>query len=93
MDINQTVIDQPLFLIFKMKDLVMVFTTEEFFEAAIESWPEWDWNPQPLKSVQLMSYQAMSLTLTQSQLCIRLLVQCSRFISAIAFIIRRFCFK
>ena len=53
MDINQTVIDQPLFLIFKMKDSVMVFTTEEFLEAAIESWPEWDWNPQPLKSVQL----------------------------------------
>ena len=29
----------------------MVFTTEELFEVAIESWPEWDLNPQPLNSV------------------------------------------
>ena len=26
----------------------IVFTTEGFFEVAIESWPEWDLNPQPL---------------------------------------------
>ena len=26
----------------------MVFTTEGFFEVAIESWPEWDLNPRPL---------------------------------------------
>ena len=26
----------------------MTFTTEEFFEVAIESWPEWDLSPQPL---------------------------------------------
>ena len=25
----------------------MVFTTEGFFEVAIESWPEWDLNPRP----------------------------------------------
>ena len=30
----------------------MVFTTEEFFEVATESWPEWDLNPRPLNSVQ-----------------------------------------
>ena len=28
----------------------MIFTTEEFFEVAIESWPEWDLRPQPLNS-------------------------------------------
>ena len=30
----------------------MVFTTEGLFELAIESWPEWDLNPQPLNSVE-----------------------------------------
>ena len=30
----------------------MVFTTEGLFEVAIESWPEWELNPQPLNSVQ-----------------------------------------
>ena len=25
-----------------------------FFEVAIESWPEWDLNPQPLNSVQTL---------------------------------------
>ena len=29
----------------------MVFTTEGLFELAMESWPEWDLNPQPLNSV------------------------------------------
>ena len=33
----------------------MVFTTEGFFEGAIESWPEWDLNPRPLNSVQTLS--------------------------------------
>ena len=28
----------------------MVFTTDTLFEVAIESWPEWDLNPQPLIS-------------------------------------------
>ena len=32
----------------------MVFTTEGFFEVAIESWPEWDLNPRPLNSVQAL---------------------------------------
>ena len=61
----------------------MVFTTDEFSEVAVESWPEWDLNPRPLNSVQTsyrLSYQAMNSTLTQSQLCtatpISLFVQC-----------------
>ena len=29
----------------------MVFTTEGFFEVAIESWPEWYLNSRPLNSV------------------------------------------
>ena len=29
----------------------MVFTTEGLFELAMESWPEWDLNLQPLNSV------------------------------------------
>ena len=29
----------------------MVFTTDGFFEVAIESWLEWDLNPRPLNSV------------------------------------------
>ena len=32
----------------------MVFTTERFFEVAIESWTEWDLNPRPLNSVQTL---------------------------------------
>ena len=32
----------------------MVFITEGFLEAAIESWPEWDLNPRPLTSVQML---------------------------------------
>ena len=32
----------------------MVFTTEGFFEVAIESWPEWYLNPRPLNSVQTL---------------------------------------
>ena len=42
----------------KCKDIFpymyMVFTTEGFSEVAIESWPEWDLNPQPLNSVQML---------------------------------------
>ena len=32
----------------------VVFTTEGLFEIAIESWPEWDLNPQPLNSLQTL---------------------------------------
>ena len=34
--------------------IYMVFTTEELFEVAIESWPEWDLNPRPLNSIQTL---------------------------------------
>ena len=34
--------------------IYMVFTTEGFFEVAIESWPGWDLNPRPLNSVQTL---------------------------------------
>ena len=30
--------------------IYMVFTIEGFFEAAIESWPEWNVNPRPLNA-------------------------------------------
>ena len=32
----------------------MVFITDEFIDVAIESWPEWDLNPEPLNSVQTL---------------------------------------
>ena len=32
----------------------MVFTAEGFLEVAIESWPEWDLNPQSLNSTQTL---------------------------------------
>ena len=32
----------------------MVFTTEGFFEVAVESWPELDLNPRLLNSVQTL---------------------------------------
>ena len=31
-----------------------VFNTEGFSEVAIESWPAWNLNPQPLNSVQTL---------------------------------------
>ena len=31
--------------------IYIVFTTEGFFEVAIESLPEWDLSPRPLNSV------------------------------------------
>ena len=38
----------------------MVFTTEEFFEVAIESWPEWVLNPTPLNSIQTLQPTELS---------------------------------
>ena len=35
---------------------IYIFTTDELFEVAIESWPEWDFNLRPLNSV-LTLYQ------------------------------------
>ena len=34
--------------------IYMVFTTDGFFEVAIESWPEEDLNPRPLNSVRTL---------------------------------------
>ena len=46
----------------------MVFTTERFVEVALESWSEWDLNPRPLNSVQMLYNRlrshAMSSTCT-----------------------------
>ena len=50
----------------------MVFTTKGFFQVAMESCPEWDLNPRllnPFRRSNRLSYQAMSSTRTQSQLC------------------------
>ena len=38
----------------------MVFTTEGFFEVAIESCPEWELNPRPLNSVQTLELTDLS---------------------------------
>ena len=32
----------------------MVFTSEGLFEVAVESWPEWDLNPQLLNSIETL---------------------------------------
>ena len=32
----------------------MVFITDAVFDVAIESWPEWYLNPEPLNSVQTL---------------------------------------
>ena len=32
----------------------MVFTTEEFFDVAIESWTDWDLSSRPLNFVQML---------------------------------------
>ena len=78
----------------------MLFTTEEPFEVAIESWPGWDLIPRPLNSVQTLQPAELSdheLTRTQSQLCtatpISSFVQCQVFISAIAFVSRHVYFN
>ena len=38
----------------------IVFTTEGFLEAAIESWAEWNLNPRPLISVQTLKPTKLS---------------------------------
>ena len=38
----------------------MVFTIEGVLEVAIESWPEWNLNPRPLNSVQILSPTELS---------------------------------
>ena len=32
----------------------MIFTTQGFLEVTVQSWLEWDFNPQPLNSVQTL---------------------------------------
>ena len=32
----------------------MVFTSDGFFEVAMQSWPEFDFNPEPLNSVETL---------------------------------------
>ena len=80
----------------------MVFTTEAFFEVAIESLPEWDLNPQQLNSVHMLKPTNLSghdfnlhsepnfYSYSNFLVC-----SVSSFISAIAFISRhvRFYFK
>ena len=36
---------QITLIFLRLQDMYMVFITEGFFEAAIESWPEWYLNP------------------------------------------------
>ena len=38
----------------------MLFTTEGLLEVAIESWPDWDLNPQPLNFVQTLEPTGLS---------------------------------
>ena len=57
--------------------MYMVFTTIALLEVAIESWPEWDLNHDhwiPFRRSNRLSYQAMSSTHTQSQLCTATLI-------------------
>ena len=53
--------------------IYMIFTTEGFFEGAIESWPKWDiWTHDHwilFRCSNWLSYQAISSTHTQNQLC------------------------
>ena len=42
--------------------LYMVFTTEGFFEVAIESWPKWDLNARPQNSVYKFTNKCHSQT-------------------------------
>ena len=44
----------------KWINIYMVFTTEGFFEVAMESWPEWDLNPRPLNFVQTLLLTELS---------------------------------
>ena len=65
--------------------MYMVFTNEGFF------WREWDLlNPRRFRPSNRLSYQVMSSACTQNQLFtatpISYSVQCSDFISAIAFV-------
>ena len=73
----------------------MKFTTEGFFQIAIENLPEWDLNPRPLNSVQglqptWLSGHEFNLQTEATLYSYSNLIVCSvsSFISAIAFISR-----
>ena len=77
----------------------MVFITEGFFEVAIESWPEWDLNPRPLNSVQMLQPTELSghelnshSEATLYSYSNFIVCSVSHFISAIAFVSRHVCF-
>ena len=78
----------------------MVFITEGFFEAATESWPEWDLNPRPLNSVQTLQptepsgheFNSHSEPTLYSHSNF-IVCSVSHFISAIAFVSRQVCFN
>ena len=38
----------------------MAFTTDKFFEVAINSWREWDFNPRPVNSHEMFSPTELS---------------------------------
>ena len=42
------------------EQMQMLFTTEVFLEVAIESWSEWDLNPQPVNFVQTLKPTELS---------------------------------
>ena len=44
----------------------MVFITEGFFEVAVESWPEGDLNPQPLRNKYIYINGKVTCDLDQS---------------------------
>ena len=58
----------------------MVFTTEEFFEVAIESWTDWDLRSRPLNFVQMLytSYSYSSFIVSSVSYFILLYASVSR---------------
>ena len=39
---------------------------KDYFEVAIESWPEWDLNPQPLNSIQIYIFIGVTVNYSSS---------------------------
>ena len=82
-------------------DIYMIFINEGFLEVAVQSWPEWDLNPRQtgfhsdaLTNLAIRPWVHLTLRANLVQLLqLHLIVQCWRFISAIAFVSRHICFK
>ena len=73
--------------------IYLVFTTDGFNEEAIESWHEWDLNPRPLilfRCSNRLSYQDMSSTQTQSQLCTATAISSFAFLNSPFYLIEDF---